>query len=225
MPKAKQIVSNEASVDETGLSDFDEDLSEADSQMTGRFKPVRRLKKSTSKSVPKAKQIIADEASVDETISSDFGEDLSEADSQKTGRFKPVQRLKKSRSNSESIAEKSSIDKSSTRKPLANESVEISVSKPKEVASLDFDRPTDDEFEIGFDGGISDSDVLDQNFDRPSDDEFEIGFDGDISDSDVLDQKDAADIIARVDAKETSGPSARFKTEIAEEDAASKDRV
>ena len=64
--------------------------------------------------------------------------------------------------------------------------------------------------------------------DRPADDEFEVeSLDG-ISDSDVIDEKEAAEIVARVDARQAEGlrgPSARFKAEIGDQKVKPKDRV
>ena len=63
------------------------------------------------------------------------------------------------------------------------------------------------------------------NADRPTDDEFDVGFEDSISDSGIIDPQEAAEIVAMVDAQYVSVPGSRFKTEIVQSDALPTDWV
>ena len=123
-----------------------------------------------------------------------------------TGQFKVSQRFQ----NKETDAE---ADESQTVDSETDESQASNDETDKDELSLAEDKPPQVQK------------ATPENADRPSDDEFDVDFDGGVSDSDVIDEKEAAEIIARVDAGHTGIRKPRFKTEIGKKNAVPKDRV
>ncbi|MDB2686719.1 hypothetical protein N9Y42_05865 [Mariniblastus sp.] len=122
-----------------------------------------------------------------------------------TGEFKVSQRFQNK--------ETDEADETETVETETDESQTSSDETDKDELSLAKDKPPQAQ------------EATPENADRPSDDEFDVDFDGGVSDSDVIDEKEAAEIIARVDAGHTGIRKPRFKTEIGKKNAAPKDRV
>ena len=58
---------------------------------------------------------------------------------------------------------------------------------------------------------------------RPADNEFEVGFDSDLSDSDIIDEHEAAEIVKQVDTRQTEVRGPRFKTEVEQSNVSAED--
>jgi len=214
-------------------------LAEDGKKVTGHFKPSQRFQKTNGEAETTAGEsslVVSDLPEPKETNTVN-AEQPGATDKKLTGQFKIAKRFQKPKT--ETATDGSSLTGSQ-------------LPEPKEVNTVNAEQPsaTDKKLtgqfkiaerfqkpktETATDGSSLTGSQLPEpkeanamNSGRPADDEFDVELGDGFSDSDVLDSQEAAEIIARVDARQAEGlrgPSARFKAEIGEKAVSPKDRV
>ena len=209
----------------------------AGSQQTGQFKASQRFQKTEETESQTEAKIIAD---ADQGVNNNPPESP-ETGSQKTGQFKIAKRFQKpdnpeqaeSEASTTTAADETNKNTLPTSPKSGSEKTDAQPTGQFKIATRfqKPDSPEKAESEASTvtkkTNSVENKSIDEQEFSppedgRPADDEFELGMSS-FSDSDIIDEQEAAEIIKRVDSRQTELRGPRFKTKVEQSKVSPKD--